>query len=420
MKQQKSLLVVIKDSVEYKLIVNDFILGPLSRRFKVTIMAPVNKDIHFRNTIYGKYSVDFLDTWPADKIVFPDKVLYWLKRQLFYMINSTISESCFQKAWLHFGLGEDVIILGNHRRLLKQLSTCLCLLAKPFWKPVTRHRFYFSRLNSALKFDYILFGRPDSLINLIVYNSFRKDNTKVIAICRNLDTPALKGVYTVPTDLTVVFDREVKKHLLELNNRENIGRVLIIPFPAKATNIHKKDALFVVMYATSLPVFNPFEPEIVKEVYDYLKDTFHDNFKLKLKIHPGDSRERYGIAEAKNVEVIDEKKTGRYYDSFLGRRLLFSNPEQIEAFYNELSSIDLLMSSGSTINYEAFLAGIRSVFVNFKKYRNLDILYLRDHLRILVEKFQIPVIHGVNDLTDFLITRRPNNYLGLKPVIEPI
>ena len=416
MKQQKSLLVVIKDSVEYKLIVNDFILGPLCRRFKVTVMTPVNKDSRFRDTLRDKYPVDFTDIWPADKIVFVDKALYWVKRQLFYMINSTISESCFQKVWLHFGFSEKAIIQRRHRRLLKQLSRWLHLCAKPFWRAVLKHRFYFSRLKIDQKFDYILFGRPDSLVNLIVYNSFSKDKTRIIAFCRNLDTPALKGVYTVPVDLTVVFDKEVRRHLLKLNSRENIGRIMTLPFPAKTTGVFKNEPLTVVMYATSLPVFNPYEPEIVKEIYGYLKNAFHGDFKLKLRIHPGDSRKRYVIAGSKNVEVIDENQTGRYYESFSGKKLLFNDPEHIESFYKELSSVDLLMSSGSTINYEAFLAGTRSVFVNFKKYLDLDILYQRDHLRILVEKFKIPVIQEVNDLSGFLISHKPNIYLGLEPV----
>ena len=114
----KKLLVVLKDNVEFKNFVEYFHLIDTSE-YEIYLTSPVAKDKSFISDIaLLSSSIKVIDIWDESYILILDKLKYWLKRQLFYLKKSQISESCFQKFWLHLRVPVGVICSSSNKGYL--------------------------------------------------------------------------------------------------------------------------------------------------------------------------------------------------------------------------------------------------------------------------------------------------------------
>lgn len=402
--KKKDILVVIKDNMEFKLIVSEEIVGKLVGKYNVSIMSPVTADEKFRKDVLSRYAVDFVDVWPVEDIKFIDKVIYWCKRQAFFVYNATQNESCFQKAWVYFGIPEHIVLRGKYRKILKALTFFLSILARPLGAYIFCHRKYFSRSYTEKKFDYIFFGRPDSMINALIYNTFKKSDSKIITLCRNWDTPALKGIFTIPSDITITFEKELSKLLNRVNRKENFGKIICCQFPYILKNRHKrKENKIHILYATSLPRLYPDEPVLVKYLIEELRDFLADSLIFRLRLHPEDTLNRYKfIEEYPNVQWEKSEEIKVFYKSHYKKKLAFNTLQTVENLHASLNGADLLISVASTINYEAVKFGVPSCYLNFYDYYPFNYVYEREHLKILSQCFDIPISTNINELKTFI------------------
>jgi len=418
MKDKKELLLVINDPLEFKLLMNNQFYSVLSKKYNITLLCPFNKDKLFRKEILKEFpNIQFCNIWPQKKLCFLDKIIYWLIKEIFYVVNSFKSESCFQKTYLNLyylfrifvkNFSEDKFIIflarffnkNTFRYILKALIIPTYILFFPLNKYIYKYKYTFTKFKKNIhRFNYIFFGRTYSTMNISIYKMFSNSNTKLIGLCRNFDSPGLKGLYTIPVDYTVIFDKYLKNHLLFLNNPLNYGKIMLCNNPISCfgeLKTEKKGHIKQILYATSsfFYIFN--ECEIIKLIYNLLSTRYGNNFKLFIRIHANDNISNYDdVNNFKNIFFIT-KLYAHKFKGFDGKLEYFPIQKDIENFYNFLQKMDLILSCGSTINYEAHILRIKSAFLKLNK-RN-DWVFKRDHIKILNKDIKIPIIEDLRDL----------------------
>lgn len=417
MKEKKKLLLVINDSHEFKLLMNNQFYSILNKRFNITLLCPFNKDKLFRKEILKEFpDIRFCNIWLPKKLCFLDKIIYSLVKEIFFVINSFRSVSCFQKTYLNLSFifyiinksifEKDVVnffsIFFNNKFLkyiLKTLIIPIYILVFPFHKYIYKHKYTFTKFKkNKCKFNYIFFGRTYSMMNISIYKMFSNSNTKLIGLCRNFDSPGLKGPYTIPVDYTVIFDKYLKNHLVSLSDPSNYGKILLYDNTISCFRKlkRKKKHIKQILYATSsfFYIFN--ECEVVKIVYNLLYSRYGNNFNLFIRVHPNDKISNYNkVNNFKNIFFVT-KLFAHKFKKFNCKSEYFPIQKDIEDFYNNLQKMDLVLSCGSTINYEAYILRIKSAFLNLNK--RSDWVFKRDHIKILNENINIPIIEDLRDL----------------------
>jgi hypothetical protein len=273
---------------------------------------------------------------------------------------------------------------------------------------VLGHRRFYSPVRLRERFDYILFGRPNAFANIAIQKAHAAAGTKIVTLCRNFDVPASKGIFTVPSDYTIVFDRALAEHLRALNGPENYGKVVLYDHPVRFLRQPRKsdsNGCLKILYAANGRVFVPGEQDIVWRLYSFLSQEYGGRFRLFVRPHPtdygeSDRCERFaGVLKKPNVFL--ESRYGQFLDGRDGRKLFFPCPRDADQYYARLQEMDLVLSSFSTINYEARLLGVNTAFLSLD--RRLDWLARRDHLRLMIERHDIPVLTSLDGIRKYLL-----------------
>jgi len=423
MKDKKNLLLVINDPLEFKLLMNKFFFPLLLKKYNITLKCPVNNSKIFRQSILEEYpSIKFLESDIDNKLCFLDRINFWLRKELYFLLNAGKSESCFQKVFLNLdyfcrtftkksvmkNFNEFFSFLFNNsilRHLLKILIVPLILMAKLLNGYIFSYKTIFTKIyKDKNMFDYIFFGRPYSLNNIIIYSKFSNNSTKLITLCRNFDTPALKGIFTIPIDYTIVFDKFLYNHISNLNKSLNYGELILLRSPIKnfkIRNKYRKKIQRNILYATSASHFIINEERIIKLVYSFFCKHCNQSFNLYIRVHPNDNIYQYSeIINEKNVFLESKALYTCIFKAFDGRKESFPIINDIQNFYNELQNMDLVLSSGSTINYEAYLLGVKTAYLILDK--RIEWIFRRDHLKILSKCHKIPIIRNLVDLKELI------------------
>jgi hypothetical protein len=422
---RKRLLLVIKDQLEFRLLVNDVFLPGLLTRFDVALMSPANGSDLFRSRVRERYpQVGFVDGNRDGEVRLIDRFVYWLKNELFFILNARRSETCFQKVLLSLELPVRAVarrILEEPfartlspifnspaaSRLIRSILGVASILLQPIGPAILRHRRFYSPVPTRDPFDYILFGRPNAFANIAIRQAYATPSTRIITLCRNLDVPAAKGIFTVPSDYTIVFDVALYEHLRTLNSPLNYGRVVLCDHPATllkkrggAGGVRRRD----VLYAANARVFVPNEDDIVDRLYAFLTRQYGAAFRLFLRPHPTDYRDdghcdRFAKL-LRNGHARLEERYGQLLDGETGRRLFFPCPADTDKYYARLQEMDLILSSFSTINYEAKVLGVSTAFLKLDA--GLDWVARRDHVRLMSERHGIEILTCLDGITKYL------------------
>lgn len=423
MKREK-LLIIVKDYVEEKIVLGSDLLSCCLNRYIVYLMSPAIKDQRYKKLIRKEYpELKFIDFWPREEIKILDQIKYWLKSQLYFLYSAYRSKSCFQKIFLNTHLLLKPVLptvdtlpfairlfrpLFNSpllENILKVILVPLLFFSLPFKSWVfSSRRSFTSKINSKLKFDHIFFVRPDSTANMLLYNSFSHPNTIVTTMCRNWDTPALRGIFAVPSNETLAFEELLANHIKQLNRPSNFGNIRIMPYSVKKNKVRRIDShnnkKLKILYATSASFFATDEPKLVEEIYRYLEGKFGKNFELIIRLIYTDSDGRYQTTlNHENVSI--DKSYFQYFDSFYGKKLPFFAPDGVKNFKDSLKQYDLLLSTVSTINYEAHLLGVNTCYLHTNPRDKW--IYQRDHFQILIHEMGLPVVNSVQEIGKFLI-----------------
>ena len=394
--KKKTLLVIVNDALEYKIIFNDYVFKPLLAKYEITIASPVSKDPRFREDVTSQYPVDFLDYFPTVKIAdfWRNKdyfaltnafIYYYLKKIPFYILNQSHSESVFQALSMWTFWSGDAVLKEKNYRIRRLIFTLLKMLIYPFKNIIYGSFLYIRnpRIKNARKYDGILFARPDNLAHIELYfNHAIPGKTKIYTLCRNFDGPSLKGIYTIPSQYTLYYDDDLKKHIKSALDSRFVGKLVKIPFYLKPRNIKGKASKIRVIFASTQHKFARNQGKYFEVLYESLKKIYRTNFELILRLHYEDEVRSYHMKNKENV-IIDKE----YYVNYLtyaDKTQDFSSQKTVRVFAKVLKGAHFLFTCGSTIVYEASFFGIKSYFLNFN--HELDPLYKRDHLRILIGK----------------------------------
>lgn len=412
--KRKKLLIVVDDPLEYKLLINDLVLKPLINKFEVTLACPAAKDSNFKKEIHNHYNVSFLPYFPENRIkenlqkgniivCVNSFIYYYIKQLAFFSFNFNRSESAFQKISLLLGWKINYILKRKHIGLRRLISSIVKIIFYPFKNIIYSKTIYIKPKISKIytKFDHILFGGPDSVANIQLFHNHSQDKnkTQIITLCRNFDSPALKGIYTIPSDITYYYDEDQKIMINKFLDKRFTGRLVKIPYfltKYKKNRIRNK-SIFRVLFPSGTPSFVKNQDKILNVIYNTL-ESYCNNFLLVLRIHPNDSLNNYDIRNKKNLLINDE-----FFDKYItySKKIhLYYGENNTKKFINNLANTDVILSPASTIVYEGMLCGAKCFFLNY--YNDLDTLYKREHLKMLIKK-GVVVINNKDELVKVLI-----------------
>jgi hypothetical protein len=78
----------------------------------------------------------------------------------------------------------------------------------------------------------------------------------------------------------------------------------------------------------------------------------------------------------------------------------FPTPRGAEKYYQRILDMDLVISAFSTINYEAKMLGVPTVFLGTDP--SIGWMSRRDHLQLLSERHGIPVVTDASQVMSYL------------------
>ncbi len=379
----KKLLVVLKDNVEFKNFVEYFHLVDTSK-YEIYLTSPVAQDERFISDIALLNSgIKVIDIWDENYILIADKIKYWLKRQLFYLKKSKISESCFQKFWLHLRVPVSVILTGKVRWPLELLAAALIKIIPGVVYEYVDNLKYESKLPDDClveTFDRILFMRPDSSINILFYNTFRTSEIEIVTFIRNYDTPALKGVFTINSNVTWVVSNKLKEALVRIHDEKQYGLIEVVNKLQKYKEIQSKS----ILYCTSHPDFFPSEAVVLKNIISHMAS----DCVFRIRLHPADRVERYNVSKE---YFLDSKEQYVEY-KVDGGGVKFHSLGSIEVFKQELASYGILITHSSTVVKDAFDVGIRELYFIVDVNDPYKYIFKREHIEILMEELSIKTL----------------------------
>ncbi len=425
MKTKCRILLTIKDHHEFKVLLNDFVISALSKKYKIDVaIFDIDDDMAVQLEINYR-GIRFISDWPP-KASFFSRVKYWVSLQVHFLSNMYRSESCFQKSVINFfsifrflfGIKDGGLMMSRFF-----LNNSVCCLAWQFllnplhlvsrvisWSLCRKKKNAFlSDSYEKQIYQYIVFGGPNSLANKYFYKKFIApgSNAKVVTVCKNLETPSLKGIFVVPSDITISFDPIVTGSLRKLGCPGRYGKIVEFRNPLlnyKKPNVKKNRKKVYILFATSHQGLCPNDPQSVFTLHGFLHDWFDDNYHLTIRpVHSDDMIRYANVLSSNNVCLDDSLIVDKKRVNGLSA---YNSKVEIEKFYDRLQSYDYVFSSSSTINYEAYLMGVKSAYISFDT--GLSWVNRRDHLEELRNKYNIPLIKNVGELGEFFILNDQN------------
>lgn len=393
---KKKLLLVVYDDIETKLLLNDKVLNSYLKNKEIYCLTKSDYKFFDENIKSINPKINYLDCNPFC-LSFIEKLFlaipYRLTLFFEYMSNVAKSESSFQKFYLFLGFKESKVLNKNfylRNKLLKYMLQSIGRL------------FNFNFFNLVYKepknseFDYILFSRPDSYLNVKVANKFKGNKTKILTLLRNFDTPCVKRIFTVPSDLTLSYDKDLQTLTKENINKKNYGKLVSFPYYLNTdkTNFKEKN---LVLFATAQKQFITGEItqfEIIETIYKQLDIS---KYKLVIRIHPSLNKEHFSKFKNLDNVVLQEEIYSSYNDKN-NNAIKLPIKEDIESYEETLQKTKILFSFGSTIVYDAMLSNVDCYYLNFDE---SSTLYEREHLKLIIKK-GTKVINSLNGINNIL------------------
>ena len=393
---KKSLLIVVKDYAEFKVICEKQTLQYIGNNFSISIASLPEINIKNLTTETG-IDINYIDWWPKSE-KFKQRVSYWLSSQCFFIANSSKSESCRQKSLINIASLLNltfkksinylpfVNIFVNSSVLYKILS----LISRPC--QTLRKKSRKPLFNSQTPFDLIVFLRQSSISNIRFMEKYSNSKTKTILLSRNIDIPYLKGSYSTPVDLTITLDDFTADGFRNLHKRWESGRVVSlndIEYTHKSNSSKVLDNNFNFMFATSDPMLNPSDPESASIIYKELQKVYGCNFQFTIRLIKTDKKSRYlQLLKNKNV-YIEEWNIEEPLDLL-----------DIVAFKDNLCKYRYVFSSTSTLVLESVKLGVKSAFVSIDP--NVKWVYRREHMQYMINKFNIALLENKKSIREFV------------------
>tara|TARA_B100001250_G_C19810000_1_gene795296 strand:- start:477 stop:1682 length:1206 start_codon:yes stop_codon:yes gene_type:complete len=246
-----------------------------------------------------------------------------------------------------------------------------------------------NKKNNLIIFDYILFGSPFTKDAQFVLRNFSHDETKSIALIRNIDTIPCKGFFSIPYDLILYPYRCMSDLFINYKFINKPRKKLHLnSYSKKLISYSKSKSDQIISFAPSCKFLNPFDPKIAYLAFSIANEIFSSKCRLQLRLMASDNLDRFSsILNCFDFEIY-------YVPENLNSK------EVINSDLTNLSKSLVVISSTSTVVLDASIMGIKSALYN-PLLANKS-LYEREHIRLLNEMFNIPIITNKENLKLFI------------------
>ena len=401
-KLKKTFLLYLRSYQELRILYLSDYLSFIENEYQVSILV----DENLPNLNLDK----FIDYHNIKKLKVSKPIIFFLKLKSFFkqffllLCFSSLSESCRQifikrllflpyfllkippiRNKIYFKLIENRIIYLTIKITSKVINNIFDNKIKIFYK--SRSKKNKPNRNS---FDFIFCGSAYAYNNNLVINKYSSSKTKVYSLFRNIDTIPCKGFLSRKFDCVFYVYKSTKSYLKKYKHINHPKSYYLLDIFQEKLNSHKsKGRNYTICFAGSDEYMNPHDPYVAYLVFKAAINKIQKPFKLQLRLLEGDKINRYEkILKEFNYEV--------YYVPISS-----SNKDSIEKDTQNLSKINKLISSTSTIALEAKLFGINSALYNPMKSNKY--VYERDHIQDMRRIYKVPIFNNINDLEIFLL-----------------
>ncbi|MEM5557226.1 hypothetical protein AAHK07_01765 [Aliarcobacter cryaerophilus] len=373
----KKILIVVKDNLETKLLCNSIILNKFLKNKKIFLITQTNEKYYRQEILKVRNDVNLVKFH-----IKRNKITLFLYKVSFFIehlasINKSISS--YQKVLFLLKLkSENILDKKYYKKNFAKLK---------FFHQIAKmlnfdYLSIFRKKSNLYDFDYILFSRPDDIDNLDIYNTYSSRKTKVVTLIRNFDTPCLKRLFVIPSDITLYYDEHIKKLVQNNLSSQKYAKLKKMPYYLDnydVESLYKYNSEEYVIYATSQKEFfsnNISEEELINSILEILSEK---NIKLIIRVHPNHKNEYMSLKLKGNFSIQNELYS--IFKTNENKEIEMLTQRDIINYISFLKNAKCLLTNGSTIAYDAYNLRINTYFIN------LDdnwMLYEREHLQELI------------------------------------
>lgn len=386
----KKLLIVASDNVESRLILNDYILNNFFKNKEITVITKADKRFYEEEIKQIRSSIKYIDKY----FVSNKFKLFFFKICIFFSHLSNINNSIssFQKFFILNGISVDRALSKIFYNKVRFILPFLEFLGNLF---NIRYLDIFKKYSNN-KFDYILFSRPDDLLNLEIFNKYGGKKTKIITLIRNFDTPTLKRIFVVKSTYSLIYEPKLNKLIAKQKNVKEYGKIININYFIETKRLKQEVQKKHILFATSQEEFVTGKCKQI-DIINYISQNIRSkDIKLVVRVHPNHKNQYKKLL--KNTNIILQNEINTIFKSKEGARVELQTKKDIDNYIEVLQESYCVFTFGSTIVYDAIKLEIPSYFISLDAN---SMLYEREHLRLLSKK-NIKTLKTMKDIDDVI------------------
>lgn len=339
-----------------------------------------------------------LDPLPAPKLQVTTRVLHAILRRRFHRINRTRSTDILAKgplsSFAHQSLLDAALCqpLPRSRTIYSRLQALERVLSGRESADVRK---LFARYRPAL----VVSTNPTTLQEFDIISYAKRKGVATLGIIKSWDVLSMKGYIPLPLDHYLVWNDLMKSALMRLHGvQEDRIAVTGIPqfdiymdrtsIPTRSdffSALNLKSARKTVLYATSPPVINSEDPEILRRLVPALLEGCDGSVQVIARLHEQDSKVRYGGFEHPNLAY--QTSEGHAMEEAAYE---FSDPKLLGSLRDTLYHCDVVVNTASTTSLDALAMNRPVVNIGFdleptEYHQSRSRYYDFDHYRPLTE-----------------------------------
>jgi hypothetical protein len=359
------------------------------------------------------------DAFPPRKPRTLTALLHAMLRRRFYGINGTRSTEILARGPLSSLRHQSLIdtVLGQPLPRSRMIYATLRSLERVLRGRASADvREVFARHRPSL----VVSTNPTTLQEYDIVSYAKRIGVPTLGIIKSWDVLTMKGYIPLPLDHYIVWNDLMKQALMRLHGvAEDRIAVTGIPqfdiysdrasIPTRAdffSALNLEPGRQTVLYATSSPVINPEDPEILRRLVPALVEAHGGSVQVIARLHEQDNTARYGGFEHPNLTYqLSEghaTKKGEHE---------FSDPALLGSLRDTLFHCDVVINTASTTSLDALAMGRPVVNIGFdleptEYHASRRRYYDFDHYRPIVESGTVSIAwtfeEGVSMILDAL------------------
>ncbi|MDG1974841.1 MAG: hypothetical protein P8I26_07420 [Flavobacteriaceae bacterium] len=248
---------------------------------------------------------------------------------------------------------------------------------------------------------------PQSFLDFYIFLVLGKVVDKCVNQIFSWDNVTSRGPILNTPDYFFVWNKYVKEEVIKYYKYpENKIKLVSVPFydffhsnlsknNFEIPNVKQK---FTLLYATGETSFIDYEPKLVEEIYNTLKDRYNLSFIIRL--HPLDKLENYNFRNHSNVKIVEPTS---YVFNLKNQPEYYFSKNDYQMYVDQLINSDLILNIASTVTIDSLILGKNVANINFmpQSYngnKNVNDYYKTDHYSKIVMHDLVPIIKNYNEL----------------------